>query len=205
MTQSESVVVARPNAPRSLILLFHGVGSTAEDLVPLGQYIHASCVEAMVVSVAGTYPSPNGLGREWFPVSGITEASRPQRVREAMPAFLAEIQRWQQHTGFDAERTCLIGFSQGAIMAVESTQSQVLAHRVISVSGRLAEAARHPARPVRFSFIHGNLDNVIAPSYSVKAAEQLLSLGADAQVDLVIGLSHGVDARAARLIVSALQ
>lgn len=204
MTHLDSVVIARPAAPKTLILLFHGVGSTAQDLAPLGQHIQASQSGAVVVSVGGTNRSSNGWGREWFSVAGISEESRPQRVRDAMPAFLNIIHDWQRETGIQPAATSLIGFSQGAIMALESTQTQTLAHRVISVSGRFAEPPRQPSRPVRFFFIHGEMDTVIAPSYSVESTQHLRSIGADAKLDLVQGLGHGIDARAAQLITDAL-
>ena len=49
---------------------------------------------------------------------------------------------WQRHTGVAAERTTLVGFSQGAIMALESTQCGAprVASRVVEGVQRRADA-----------------------------------------------------------------
>ena len=47
---SESIIVARPEGQaRQLMLLFHGVGSTALDLVPLGRALAAEFPDAFIV------------------------------------------------------------------------------------------------------------------------------------------------------------
>jgi phospholipase/carboxylesterase len=89
---SSSIVIQKPaGAPQKLILLFHGVGASANDMVPAGKQFAAKFPAAMVVSLEGVQPSDFGQGRQWFPVAGITEENRPERVAAAMPAFQALI------------------------------------------------------------------------------------------------------------------
>lgn len=199
-----SVVVARPQAPRELVLLFHGVGSSAANLVPLAQLIARQKPHAMVVSVEGAHPSSFGSGREWFPVAGVTEADRPARIAAAMPRFEHAVRQWQAEAGVGPAGTTLVGFSQGAIMSLESTQVAGLAHRVVSIAGRFAQPLRRAPEGVTFRFVHGGNDPVIAPRFSVEAAEALRSLGADAAAQFVPGLGHGIDERAARLVLESL-
>ena len=45
------IVVQAPASPGRLIALFHGVGSDAPDLVPLGQWLARALPQAAVVSV----------------------------------------------------------------------------------------------------------------------------------------------------------
>lgn len=202
---TQPVIVARPARPSTLILLFHGVGSSAANLVPLGRYIADAIPHAMVVSVDGAHPSSQGSGREWFSVSGVTEENRPARVAQALPAFAAQVAQWQAEAGLGPSHTQLVGFSQGAIMSLESTQASPLAHGVVAVAGRFAQPPRQADAAVKFRFIHGELDGVIAPRFSLDAVEQLKAFGADASAQLVPGLGHGIDARAARLVAEALR
>lgn len=59
-----------------------------------------------------------------------------------MPLFRSTIQDWQKVAGVSARATILVGFSQGSIMALESTQLQpTLAGRVIAFSGRFEQYA----------------------------------------------------------------
>ena len=52
-----SVVIARPQPCEQLVLIFHGVGSSAQDLAPLGRALAQACPGAAVVSVQAPYPS----------------------------------------------------------------------------------------------------------------------------------------------------
>ena len=83
----QSVVIAQPAHASRLSLLFHGVGTSAENLVPLGEAIARAYPDAMVISVGAPHPSTLGTGREWFSVVGITEKDRPARIAHAMPLF----------------------------------------------------------------------------------------------------------------------
>lgn len=201
-----SIVVARPPAAARLVLLFHGVGSSAANLVPLAEMIATHCPDAMVVSVDGPHPSTLGSGREWFSVVGVTEQDRPARVAQVLPLFHETIARWQAASGVGPEHTTLVGFSQGAIMALESTQVDraAAASRVIAVAGRFAIAPRRAASGVGFHFIHGAADGVIPAQFGSDGARRLRELGGSATFDLVSGLGHGIDARAAGLVLGHL-
>lgn len=202
-----SIVVARPDKPTHLILLFHGVGSSAANLVPLGELVAQARPDAMVVSVDGPHPSNLGGGREWFSVAGVTEENRPQRVALALPLFRDTIAHWQQAAGgLDADQTTLIGFSQGSIMALEATQSgERLAGRIVALAGRFAQPVRRAPSGVRFHFIHGAADPVILPSFSEEAAQRLRELDADATLEVLPGLGHGIDMRVAKLLAGYFQ
>lgn len=67
--------------------------------------------------------------------STLTEVNRPGRVEGTMPAFRSLIQQLRKDSGVTAEITTLIGFSQGSIMSLETTQTQsTLAAHVIAIS-----------------------------------------------------------------------
>jgi len=199
-----SVIVAQPADPAALVLLFHGVGSSAASLVPLARLIARQQPHAMVVSVSGPHPSSFGAGWEWFSVAGITEENRPSRIAGAMPSFERAVAKWQAEAGVGTSQTTLIGFSQGAIMSLEATQVTDLAARVIGLAGRFGQPPRRAPAGMVFRFIHGEIDPVIDPRFSVEAAKRLRALGADAKAQIVPGLAHGIDERAATLVLEAL-
>jgi len=192
-----SIVVQKPeHTPQQLVLFFHGVGSNAQDLVPVAQQFAKALPNAMVVSVDAPQQSDFGAGRQWFSVAGVTEDDRPARVEAAMPAFQSTIQKWQAAAGVTAERAILVGFSQGAIMALESTQRPaILAGQVISFSGRFASHPKIAHAGTTINLIHGDEDPIIAASYSRAAASQLQALGTKVSVDIVPEMGHGIDQR----------
>ena len=81
---AKDLIVQHASAPGGrLILLFHGVGSRPEDLVPLGRRLAEADPGAWVVSVCSPEPSDLGSGWQWFSVRGVTEDSRPARIATA--------------------------------------------------------------------------------------------------------------------------
>ncbi len=175
-------------------------------LLPAGRALAAAFPQAAVVSVRAPQRSDLGSGFQWFSVAGITEDSRPARIAAAMPLFEATVQGWQQRTGVAVADTVLVGFSQGAIMALESTQRAApLSGRVVSLSGRFAHDPRLAPADTTLHFVHGTQDRVIHHGYAEQAAETLALNGANVTVDVVPGLGHQIDAQVLRLLVERLQ
>lgn len=200
-----SIVIARPQHSEKLVLVFHGVGSTARDLAPLGQELARSCPAAAVVSVQAPNPSQLGRGQEWFSVIDVTEDNRLGRIAQVMPQFVQTVHHWQDVMGIDAANTVLVGFSQGAIMSLEGTQtSKPVACKVIALAGRFAQPVRHAPAATQFHLIHGEQDSVVLPQWSVQAHQQLKALGAAVTMDLLPGLGHGIDERTLALVTRYL-
>ncbi|WPB57708.1 esterase [Xylophilus sp. GOD-11R] len=205
----EHIVVQMPadSAPaQQLFLLFHGVGSIPESLFPLGKLLAARFPAAAVVCVASPEASDRGGGRQWFSVRGVTEENRPGRVAAAMDRFVGVVRDWQTRTGCSSAQTALVGFSQGAIMALESTQldGESLAGRVVALAGRFAAGVRVAAGSTTVHFVHGEDDPVIACGYAEAGASALNGLGGDATVDLLPGGGHSVDGVVGQVVISRL-
>lgn len=185
---------ATDGSTEQLFLLFHGVGSNAQDLRGLATALAARHPRAWVVNVQSPDPSDLGQGWQWFSVRGITDDNRPQRVAAALPAFLQAIARWQRRSGVPSGRTTLMGFSQGAIMALAATQQQPApATRVVAMAGRFATPPLHAPTDIRIHLLHGQADVVVPAQGSVDAHARLQALQADVTLDLIPGLSHGID------------
>jgi phospholipase/carboxylesterase len=116
------------------IIFLHGVGSSGAAMRPLAE---AAGVALVVCVPAGPQPFDMGPGRQWFSVKGITEENRPARVAAAMPGFRAVIE------GFaDPQHSVLVGFSQGAIMALHAVADGLQVKAIFALSGRLAGPVR---------------------------------------------------------------
>ncbi len=202
-----SIIIQQPAGPaQQLFLLFHGVGATPEGLVPLGQLLATHFVHSMVVSVQAAHASDMGQGFQWFSVLGITQHNRLGRVTQAMPAFSASIAHWQKLAQVGPACTALIGFSQGAIMALASTQSPPMqAGRVVAVAGRFFVAPEPIPRACTVHFIHGKQDAVIPYGYTVEAAERLVGMGCDITADVIPFAGHEINVEMQALILQRLQ
>lgn len=200
-------VVQSPSAPASqLLLLFHGVGDTAKAMGEIGSWFAPEFPDALIVSIGGPAQSGFGGGREWFSVAGVTEENRQQRVDTAMPGFIETVRYWQQQSGVSAAATALIGFSQGAIMALESLKAEPgLVGRVIAFSGRYAGLPQQASTSTTIHLIHGDNDKVIHATHAVDAAEKLLELGGDVTLDLIDDLGHAIDDRSMKAALDHLR
>lgn len=96
---------------------------------------------------------------------------------------------------FPADRTVLVGFSQGTMMSlhVGPQRAQQLAG-IVGFSGRLmrpeslADAVSKP--PVQL--IHGDSDEVVPPASMPEAEKALKSAGFDVQSHVSPGVGHGI-------------
>jgi phospholipase/carboxylesterase len=199
-------IQSQAGTPEQLLLLFHGVGSAPQDMVPLGRLLATEFPRAAVISVPSPDASDMGSGYQWFSVHGITEDNRAQRIADTMPRFVDIIRRLQKCTGATPDQTVLIGFSQGAIMALASSQtSEQLAGRIVAIAGRFARPPEKAPIATTLHFIHGDRDPVVPYSHTVRAAERLVRLGADVTSDVISGLDHGINRHAADRLIERLK
>ncbi len=185
--------------PDLLYLLFHGVGASAESMLPLAQRLIREYPQAAVlcVNAPDRYDAVIGdaegatQGKQWFSIRRVDEDNRPGRVAAALPAFIATVRAMQQRFGMSWERTALAGFSQGAVMALEAVQAEpMLAGRVLAFSGRHATAPTHVPSDTSVHLFHGIADTVIPAAAAIDSAQTLLELGADVTADVLPGIAH---------------
>jgi phospholipase/carboxylesterase len=204
---SDSIIVARPEGQaEQLMLLFHGVGTNAHDMVPLGRLLAAEFPAAFIVSVAAPVQTEPGGGRQWFSVLEISEANRPARVEAALPTFVETVRHWQDEAGVATDAVALIGFSQGGIMALESTRDRpAIAGRVIAIGGRFAQLPGTPNEGTTLHMFHGKLDPVIPYGFTVEAARHLVKLGADVTADVIPFVGHQISDDIVTLMIERLR
>ena len=172
----------------------------------MGQRLAAAFPTAFIVSVQAPYHADFGRGFQWFSVRDVTEGNRAQRVLEAMPAFVETVQAWQKQAHLDVARTVLIGFSQGAIMALESTRDAApIAGRVAAIAGRFAELPTKSAADTVVHFIHGKRDLVMPYTSTLAAAERIAALGGNVTADILPLAGHEVNADIIALLIERLK
>ncbi|MGB7802619.1 esterase [Buttiauxella sp.] len=200
-------VVQNPATPaKQLLLLFHGVGDNHVAMGEIGSWFAPHFPDALVVSVGGPAPSGPYQGREWFSVAGVTEDNRQQRVDAIMPVFIEVVRYWQKHSGVAANATALIGFSQGAIMALEGVKAEPhLASRVVAFNGRYAKLPQSASTATTIHLIHGDVDGVIDVKHAFDASEMLTQLGGDVTLDVIDDLGHAIDDRSIQIALDHLR
>ncbi len=193
--------------PAQLMLLLHGWGASAADMAPLAQALQQAFPQAALLAPEGFDPVDSGLaGRQWFSLAGVTEANRPERVAAVLPRLADWVHAAQQASGVGPAATALVGFSQGAILALELAQAHDgIAGRVLSFSGRYARLPEAPLAHTTLHFFHGATDTVIPAEQSRLAMERLAAMQGDATIDIANGIGHALPPELMQCAVQRLQ
>lgn len=107
--------VGAPQAEHRLVLL-HGWGADADDLLDLGAELigaDPASLNLSVVALRAPLPHPGGYGRQWYDLQQPEWPQLPQARRDLRQRLL-DLGRT-----VPLENTSLLGFSQGAAMAID--------------------------------------------------------------------------------------
>lgn len=184
-------------AARQVVALLHGFGANGDDLIGLAEYFRPILPDALYVAPdAPNICALNPAGLEWFDLS----EENPDRVaklaaaaRPALADFLEEL--WEE-TGLGAADTMLIGFSQGAMMALEvGLRLETELMGIIGFSGALPGAASLASEirsrpPV--CLLHGSADPVVPYALGLATKGALEGLGIEVAFHSSPGAGHTI-------------
>ena len=167
-----------------LLVLLHGIGADENDLFPVGRMLDP---RLKVVSLRA--PEPYYGGWSWFHIDflpGGRVVPDVAQARAALDRLVDWIAAAPARHGTDPARTFLLGFSQGAMMALGAlgTVPERLAG-VIALSGRYpgelfaAPASREAIARVPVLLAHGVYDDVLPVAHGRASREALAPLVPD--------------------------
>ncbi|RWR09471.1 alpha/beta hydrolase [Paenirhodobacter populi] len=185
-----------------LVIFLHGVGARGADLAGLGPLWQARLPGTVFAAPDAPFAfDQGGSGYQWFSLRGITAANRGERIVAARPAFDALIAGIIAANGFEGrlDRVALVGFSQGAIMALDALASgRWPVGAVLAYSGRLATPGPlTPATGTPALLIHGDADQAVPCAESISAEERLCAAGVRAELVVEPGHPHGISPQGA--------
>jgi len=190
--------------PDSLVVFLHGVDANGADLAPLAEVVRPFLPRAAFASPDAPNRSDRGPGRQWFSLMGITEVNRPGRVEAARAAFDGVVAAQLEAFGFAGrpERVALVGFSQGAIMALDALASgRRPLGATVALSGRFASPPPFaPKAGARALLIHGESDRVIPAEATRQATRRLRDLGVAVESHVLPGVGHAISPEAIALV-----
>lgn len=189
--------------PEQLVMLIHGYGANAQDLIDLADLFAPHLPDAHFIA-------PNApdaceiapIGLQWFSLTDDTLHQRWLGTNAAAPKLNAFID--EQLDRFDLMETslALVGFSQGTMMALHvGLRRGVTPAGLLGYSGMLVGGDKLPSEitswpPIRL--IHGTLDSVVPIEASRQAHQILEDQGLTVELVERPGLDHGIDAEGIR-------
>lgn len=183
---------------QNMVILLHGLGSNGRDLISLAPEWARDLPDTLFISPDAPFPCDMApVGYQWFSLQVRTPEVVLAGVQKAAP-ILEDYIAWQiEKRGISADKTALVGFSQGTMMSLyEGPRYKDKLAGVLGYSGALVwpddtdNAALHKL-PVRL--IHGDADDVVPVTAYYSAKERLEQAGFDVSGNVTPGLYHGID------------
>ena len=180
-------------APDRLLVFLHGAGSTPETFTPLALAWQFKFTSAAAIVMQGLQPGATGHGYDWFAMSTDREA-RAQEACRAAREVSRRIAQAQENLGRDADRTTIVGFSQGANLALEiARMEQPCASIIVTHAGRLLRPlAEGQVIQPEIHLLHGEFDSQVLAQHSLRAYRALRGANASVSVDIVSDGVHSI-------------
>jgi len=199
------------DGPHPTLLMLHGWGASAHDLIGLAPAVHAGnaivlCPQGPLAFQAG----PGMVGYGWFPLS----QERPPEVRE-VEAARAAIERFLdaalERYPVDRQRLVIGGFSQGGFMAYQIALSDPARFAgLMALSSWLPRAladeiSKQPAHAeLPTLVIHGTEDPLVPVAKAHETRDVLLELGVPT-VYREFGMAHEIRPEALQAALAWLE
>ena len=189
---------------RIAVVMIHGRGGTPEDMIGLGD--HLSLPDVALVA-------PQASGQSWWPDSFLAPLEANEPWLGSGLGVISSLLEDLEGQGFDAGRVALVGFSQGACLALEAAARLARPFRAVAaLSGGLVgtgEAGGAPrddlyGRPAKTFDYDGRLEDVpvllgcherdphIPLARVRESADVLRGMGARVETLVLPGAGHGI-------------
>ncbi len=187
-------------AAKRMVVFVHGYGADGADLLGLSDPLMPHLPDTVFVApdapdrCAGT-----PFGRQWFPIPWL-DGSSPEAAKAGLLAAAVDLNAFldarMADEGIAPEAVALVGFSQGAMMALQVAPRRAApVAGVVAISGRLLQpevlASEALVRPPVL-LIHGDQDPVVPFEDMAAAGNALLAAGFPTYGHVMQGTGHGI-------------
>jgi phospholipase/carboxylesterase len=180
-----------PERARAAMIMLHGRGASARDILTLASELEAP---------GWAFIAPQAANGTWYPYPFMAPVARNEPWLSSALDVTAGVLAHLTEAGISAERTVLLGFSQGACLTLEFSARNARRYGgVVGLSGGLIGPDGMPRRDT------GSLDGTPVflgcsdhdphiPAHRVRhAADLLRGLGGDVTMALYPDLDHSVN------------
>ncbi len=196
--QGTAVSPASGQPPKQVVLLLHGVGADANDLIGLAPAFQDILPDAVFVSPNAPFPCDMApMGRQWFSLQTREPSAMLEGIHDARPLLNAYIDETLEQHGCLISDLIVLGFSQGTMMALHTLPYRAQAcAAILGFSGAMIDStaqAKHVTCKPPVCLIHGNADEVVPFAAMDDARQSLSAAGLTVETSAQHGLGHGIN------------
>ena len=184
--------------PNSLVILLHGIGADAFDLIPLAKYWALTLKKTKFYSLHAPYPcrlTPSG--KQWFDLEDRDQTRILKEIELVKPMIITFLKKKLKDYNLQYKDLILVGFSQGTMVALNLTLTMkeevkgVLGYSggvILTKSGKI-EIISKP----NICLVHGKNDEVVPKKMMETTKIILKDNKIDVDTHLIENLGHSID------------
>jgi phospholipase/carboxylesterase len=183
-----------------VVVFVHGYGADGSDLLSLADVLAPHLPDCAFYAPNAPQPcAGNPFGRQWFGIPRF-DGSTPAQARAGMQAAADDLNAFLDDVlareGLGDDRLIVLGFSQGAMMALHIAPRRVQPMAgVVAISGKLIDPSDLP-RDIKVKpdvlLMHGDVDDVVPFGELAAADAGLRAAGITAQTHVMRRMGHGI-------------
>lgn len=185
--------------PKTLVVLLHGYGSNADDLISLAPDLDPYLEDAIFISPNAPFDFEGSMfaGYQWYSLMDRSTEAMLDGYKKAKPILNEFLLMQLAQYNLKFSDLVLCGFSQGGMMSLHyALECPNELKGVISFSGYLLgyeEFDKYIASKPKTLITHGDMDVVVPYEAFEYTEDKLKSIGADLSSYTAHGLGHGID------------
>jgi phospholipase/carboxylesterase len=197
----------KSGVPKQLVVFLHGLGADGNDLIELGRQWRDWLPDAAFAAPHAPDPYEGApMGRQWFPLTLRDPREFWRGVTHAAPRLEAFLDQELARLSLPAAKLALVGFSQGAMMALHvglrraTAPAAILGYSGLLVleDGKGPESLKALRSKPPILLVHGDRDEVVPVEMFFFSKEALAGAELPCQWHLSTGIGHGIDGEGLR-------
>ena len=184
--------------PNSLVILLHGIGADAFDLIPLAKYWALTLKKTKFYSLHAPYQCKlTPFGKQWFNLEDRDQTRILKEIELVKPMIITFLKKKLKDYNLQYKDLILVGFSQGTMVALNLTLTMkeevrgVLGYSggvILTKSGKI-EIISKP----NICLVHGKNDEVVPKKMMETTKIILKDNNIDVDTHLIENLGHSID------------
>ena len=192
---------------KNAIILLHGYGGDGNDISMLTLNWKRHLPNTVLICPDGHEKCEiNPVGFQWFDLTKddpkyILQESK--KAEDVLKKFISEV---KEEFNLATDKICLSGFSQGCMMSLNvGLTSEEKFNSIVGFSGKIINQIDLKERlknPTEVFLIHGELDDIVSPTFLLEAKDFLMREKINIESHLVKNCGHHIPIEASSLALN---